>query len=65
MNIDELIASLTKAQAEEYAAEIDQWCWVVDTLLDPYDIPRRFASRVENALDAINKASPTEETPCT
>ena len=51
--LETLIASLTKAQAAQYAAQTDKLIWIETTLLDPYDIPRRHAERVEDALIAL------------
>jgi hypothetical protein len=55
MKLAELISSLTVEQAKEYAAQTDKWCWVVDNLLDPYDIPNSKAEKVEDALEALLK----------
>lgn len=50
---DALIASLTIEQAREYAAETDKLVWVETVLLDPNNISRRMAGRVEDALNAL------------
>jgi hypothetical protein len=55
MTLDQLIASLTPADAEEYNRQTDKYVWVQYTFLDPYDIPRRFTGRVEDALDRIDQ----------
>ena len=51
--LETLIASLTKEQAAEYETQTDKLVWIEDTLLDPNDIPRRHAERVEDALIAL------------
>ena len=52
-NLNDLIASLTLAQAREYAAETDKLLWIEYTLLDPINISRRYAEQVEAALLAL------------
>jgi len=51
--LETLIASLTKEKAAEYEAQTDKLMWIETTLLDPNDIPRRHAERVEDALIAL------------
>ena len=53
MTVQELIQSLTAEQAREYDAQTDQLVWIETTLLDPNNIPRRFAETVEDALIAL------------
>jgi len=55
MTIDQLIASLTPADADEYNRQTDKYVWVQYTFLDPNDLSRRFTSRVEHALDLIDQ----------
>jgi len=55
MTIDQLIASLTSANADEYNRQPDKYVWVQYTFLDPHDIPRRFTNRVEDALDLLDQ----------
>lgn len=50
---DALIATLTLAQAHEWKRQQDPTMWVETTLLDPADIGRGQADRVQDALDAI------------
>jgi hypothetical protein len=51
--LETLLSSLTRAQAAQYAAQTDKLVWIETTLLDPNDIPRRHAERVEDALIAL------------
>lgn len=51
-----LIASLTLAQARAFEAQTDRLVWIETRLLDPLDIPRRHAERVERELVAILEA---------
>jgi hypothetical protein len=55
MTIDQLIASLTPADAVAYNKQTDKYVWVQYTFLDPNDLSRRFTSRVEYALDMIDQ----------
>lgn len=52
-NTDALIERLTVEDAKVYAAQTDKLIWIETTLLDPADIPRKMAIRVEDALLAI------------
>jgi adenine C2-methylase RlmN of 23S rRNA A2503 and tRNA A37 len=52
-NLNDLIASLTIEHAREYAAETDKLVWIEYALLDPINIPRRYAEQVEAALLAL------------
>jgi len=55
MTIDQLIASLTPADAVAYNEQTDKYVWVQYTFLDLNDLSRRFTSRVEYALDMIDQ----------
>lgn len=55
MTIDQLIDSLTPADADAYNRQADKYVWVQYTLLDPHGIPRRYTERVEDALDLIDQ----------
>jgi hypothetical protein len=50
MTIDQLLQSLTLSDAAEYYEITDKQCWIEYTFLDPNDLSRRFANRVEDAL---------------
>ena len=50
MTIDQLLQSLTLSDAAEYREVTDKLCWIEYTFLDPNDLSRRFATRVEDAL---------------
>lgn len=53
-----VIASLTLAQAQEWASTTDKTMWVETHLLDPHDIPRSFhnADAVADALEVLLEA---------
>jgi hypothetical protein len=53
--IDSVIASLTFAQAKEYAATADKYVWVVVNVLDPIDmrVTDSRVSRIEDRLEEI------------
>ena len=53
MTIFELIQALTPADAAECFKQSDPLCWIEYTLLDPNNLSRRFATRVEDALFCI------------
>lgn len=50
LNIGQLIASLTHEEAYTYNEQTDKLCWIEYNLLDPNNLPRRYAERVEDAL---------------
>jgi hypothetical protein len=54
---DALIAGLTIEQAREYEAQIDKLIWIEYTLLDPNNISRNMAERVEDALIEMLQAA--------
>lgn len=45
-----LLDSLTIVGAREYAAQTDKLIWIETVLLDPLDIPRKYATTVEAHL---------------
>ena len=55
MTLDQLIDSLTPADAEEYNRQADKYVWVQYKFLDPNNLPRRFTTQVEDALDLIDQ----------
>jgi hypothetical protein len=54
---DALIAGLTIEQAREYEAQTDKLIWIEYTLLDPNNISRNMAERVEDALIEMLEAA--------
>ena len=58
------IDGLTLEQAREYEKQTDKLVWIECNLLDPADIPRAYAERVETALrlllEAQKSATPPE-----
>jgi hypothetical protein len=56
LTIEQLIASLTIEHAKAYAAKQDKYVFVVDELLDPNNLSRRYVERVEDQLDLINNS---------
>ena len=57
---DALIASLTIAQASEFAKQQDGLVWIETTLLDPAGISRRMATVVEDFLLILLEAADAE-----
>lgn len=55
MLLKELLDSLTKEQAAEYAAETDQYLWVMDNITDPLGLPEKWISAIEDKFDEMNK----------
>lgn len=51
--IQEIIEALTLKQALEYQEQTDKWCWVVDNLLDPQNISRKWSDAFEDQLDKL------------
>lgn len=50
---DALIASLTAEQARTYAVQTDKLLWIEYNLLDPAEISKNMAGRVEDALEIL------------
>jgi hypothetical protein len=48
--VESLIKSLTKEHAREYEKQTDKLIWIETKLLDPNNLSRKFAERVEDAL---------------
>jgi len=55
LTIDQLIESLTLADVDTYNAQADKYVYVQYKYLDPNNLSRRYAERVENALDLIDQ----------
>jgi len=54
-NFKALVGTLTPEHAKTYAAQTDKLVWIETMLLDPNDIPRKHAERVEDVLIALLK----------
>jgi hypothetical protein len=53
MTIDQLIDSLTYSQAVELENQTDRLIWIEVNLLDPANLSRNFAAKVDAVLDEM------------
>lgn len=50
MTLEELAQTLTPEQRDDYHAQVDRLVWIEYNLLDPHNLPRSLAERIENLI---------------